>query len=175
LHKEHDIYVCCTKIAALLLVLERHDQSIRVYERALALAMRLYGASSSPVSVVDVRVHGVTRRRVLQAAVVLGNLANALNARENYAEATAMHERALLIKQRIFGAESLPVAETLEAIGRALVHQHRYRDALDKFDAAVVIYTDLTKCKHANYAHAFLMQTECRKAVERETNENAVT
>lgn len=101
-------------LAGLQVRLGRFDDGVRSYERAIAQASRLHGASS------------------LEVALLQSNLAVAYTNAGEYGKAEGLHLQALAVREANFGANHPEVASSMANLGVVYHDKREYRKA-EKF------------------------------------------
>jgi len=95
-------------------------------------------------------------------AATLHNLAAVLAARGHYLEAERQYQRALAIKEKVLGAESLDVALTRNSFGMLLTDLGRPAEAVPLLEPAVAI---LEGCLGPSHPHLSAARENLRNAI----------
>ncbi len=131
------------RLALTVKALDRLDEAEALYRRALAVAERLAGGKPNG-----------------DVAMVLGNLGSLSMARGDYGEARALRERALAMREALFGRENVEVATDLSNLAQIAYRQKRHAEALTLFEECLALRQRLL-----GSAHSAVMQTRSSMAV----------
>jgi CHAT domain-containing protein/Tfp pilus assembly protein PilF len=111
------------------------------YQRAYANGN--YGAALVEAKKLEQAVRKLGGTNHPNYPLVLEFVGNSLNGMGQYAEAAETHERVLAIRERMYGAGSAQVADSLNNIGNAKLRQGRYAEAEDFMARAAGIQQQL--------------------------------
>jgi tetratricopeptide (TPR) repeat protein len=70
----------------------------------------------------------------------MNNLAQALSGQGKYAEAEAMHQETLALKEKVLGKEHPHTLTSVYSLAYSLQHQHQYKEALLLYQRAYTGY-----------------------------------